>query len=283
MTTLSVLLAATTLATPTPSADFDVHIDETKYTVRHVYSGGYALAPKNYRILVVRYHVRNGASYPLQYNREAVSFSILNGKDRSTAGSAPLRMADHGRDELKPGESRQDETWLEVPYDAESPQLGVRAGSSEKTYPLTSAKADSGPWRDTPATLSVKSGEAVPFGPWDVSVARVSRPATSPTHLVVLDSGEHMVVVDVDFKSAISDKTFVTSQTLVGELLDVAGKPLGNRGFLFDAQTHDRLDRTLGSKGKLTAPLAFDVPDDFKAATLRLTEPASGRAITLAL
>ncbi|RYG46282.1 hypothetical protein EON79_10565 [bacterium] len=283
MITFALLMASAMHAPAGLAPEFDIKIEETKYASRHVFPGGYALAPRDYRLLVVRYRVYNGASYALNYNRSAVAFAVLNGKDRITTGTAPLRMADHDFDEVKPGQARQDEVWLEVPCDAAEPKLAIRAGGAEKLFSLAATKLDTGPWADAPTTLAVKTGQSVPLGPWDVAVTRVSRPATSPTSRAIIDDGERPLVAEIDFRSAIGEKTYVNAESLIAQLVDRDGKTLRGHGAFFDPKTDERLEKTLGAKARLTTPVAFEVPDDFQPATLRLTEPSTGRSITVAI
>ncbi|RYG28055.1 hypothetical protein EON81_29160, partial [bacterium] len=263
MPLLALLLTTAAMVPP----GFEVDVDEARYVFRHIFDGGYALAPRDKRLLVVRYRVKNNASYPLQYSRQSVAVSVVAGEDRFTAGAAPLHMTGHDLDESGPGKTRTDETWIEVPVGAVDPKLNIRATGAERTFDLSQAKPDASVWRDTADTLEVELKKAVPLGPWDVGVLSVSRPVTSPTVRVNRDDNEELLVAEIEFRNAVPEETYLTSGVLHAELLDADGKTLPAKGAFFTSSTDNRVDRTL--KGDR---LALHTPNP----TMSGEQPANG-------
>lgn len=276
--------AATALQGGAPAPALNVRVDDTFYTTRHVYPGGYALAAKDRRLLVVRYQVKNASKQPLEYSRNTVSFAVGTDKGRFSPTFAPIHMNRQNLDELRPGETRRDETWIEMPFDAGDATLEVRAMGVTTSLPLTGTKPDATPWAKSPAQIAAPLGRPVPLGAWNVAVTRITRPAESPSYRVFLDPGETLLMADLDFQNAVSDTVMVNERSLVAQLLDGSGNALGERGTILAGNGDDYLNRTLkGNRARTKARVVFDIPAAFQPAVLLLTEPSTGRSVAVKL
>ena len=265
----------------------DIKVNGAIFATRYQYEHGWEIAGKGQKLLVLKYTLANRADTAREYSRTAVNFGIVlpNGEKKRVL-TIPEKLLSSPKVQIAPGQTVSDITCLEVPADLETPNLYLYINRGEKRLSLdVKIENQLGIFGRPSSNVALDEAETqlkdtLRLGVWNVQLSKPSYSKEPPSFRVQAPADFGYAIVPVRFENPLGDSQGLTAYAMRWDATTTDGRPVKwSRMLLTD--DGDSLDQEVKSHRSASGRLIFYVPSGAKLASVRATDPSSGRAITV--